>query len=53
MGKRNTARRLAMQALYQADITGINIETAIKNISEAEKLDIQVEEKPVLDMPSL
>jgi len=36
MGKRNTARRLAMQALYQADITGINIETAIKNISEAE-----------------
>ena len=37
MGKRNTARRLAMQALYQADLSGIDIGTALDNISESEK----------------
>lgn len=37
MGKRSTARRLAMQALYQTDLAGIEIETALQNISEAEK----------------
>lgn len=37
MGKRSTARRLAMQAIYQADLAGIEIETALQNISESEK----------------
>lgn len=37
MGKRNTARRLAMQALYQSDLSGIDAETALKNIFESEK----------------
>ena len=37
MGKRSTSRRLAMQALYQSDLSGVGIETAIKNISESEK----------------
>jgi N utilization substance protein B len=37
MGKRSTARRLAMQALYQADLSGIEIDEALKNISESEK----------------
>jgi len=37
MGKRSTARRLAMQALYQAELAGIEVETALKNISENEK----------------
>ncbi|MBU0672095.1 MAG: transcription antitermination factor NusB [Candidatus Margulisbacteria bacterium] len=37
MGKRNTARRLAMQALYQADLAGVPIETALQNLSESEK----------------
>lgn len=37
MGKRSTSRRLAMQALYQSDLTGVEIGTAIKNISESEK----------------
>ena len=37
MGKRSTSRRLAMQALYQADLAGIEIEVALQNISESEK----------------
>ncbi|MDD5383186.1 MAG: transcription antitermination factor NusB, partial [Candidatus Margulisbacteria bacterium] len=37
MGKRSTARRLAMQALYQAEIAGEDIKTALQNISENEK----------------
>jgi N utilization substance protein B len=37
MGKRSTARRLAMQALYQADLAGIEIDAALQNISESEK----------------
>ena len=37
MGKRSTARRLAMQALYQAEITGTDIQEAINNISESEQ----------------
>lgn len=32
MGKRNTSRRLAMQVLYQADLVGIEIETALGNV---------------------
>jgi len=36
MGKRSTARRLAMQALFQADLAKIEVEAALKNISEAE-----------------
>ena len=36
MGKRSTARRLAMQALYQADLSASDIDTALKNISESE-----------------
>jgi N utilization substance protein B len=38
MGKRSTARRLAMQALYQAEITNSEITTALTNIIENEKL---------------
>lgn len=37
MGKRSTARRLAAQALYQADLAGIEIKEALKNITETEK----------------
>ncbi|KPJ69577.1 hypothetical protein AMJ44_03415 [candidate division WOR-1 bacterium DG_54_3] len=37
MGKRSTSRRLAMQAIYQADLAGIEIEAALRNISESEK----------------
>ncbi len=37
MGKRSTSRRIAMQAIYQADISGFDIETALKNIVESEK----------------
>jgi N utilization substance protein B len=37
MGKRSTARRLAMQALYQAELAGSEIDTAISNIAENEK----------------
>jgi N utilization substance protein B len=37
MGKRNTARRLAMQALYQAEMTGDDIGKTIENIFESEK----------------
>lgn len=37
MGKRSTARRLAMQALYQAELAGLEVEIALQNISESEK----------------
>ncbi len=37
MGKRSTARRIAMQALYQADLSGTDVDSALKNISESEK----------------
>jgi len=37
MGKRNTSRRLAMQALYQADLAKIDTKTALENITEADK----------------
>ena len=37
MGKRITSRRLAMQAIYQAELAGIDIDTALKNIAEGEK----------------
>mgnify|MGYP001559206601 CR=1 FL=1 len=38
MGKRSTARRIAMQAIYQADAANIEIADAINNIAESEKL---------------
>ncbi|OGC04516.1 transcription antitermination factor NusB [candidate division WOR-1 bacterium RIFCSPLOWO2_02_FULL_46_20] len=37
MGKRNTSRRLAMQALYQADMAGEDIETALDNIAQSDE----------------
>ncbi|MEE8638587.1 MAG: transcription antitermination factor NusB [Candidatus Margulisiibacteriota bacterium] len=37
MGKRSTARRLAMQALYQAELAGLEVEIALQNIFESEK----------------
>ena len=37
MGKRSTARRLAMQALYQADLSGIKIDEALGNVCKSEK----------------
>jgi len=37
MGKRSTARRLAMQALYQADISGNDIADAIKNVAASQE----------------
>lgn len=37
MGKRNTSRRLAMQALYQTEMTGTDIGEALKNMFESEK----------------
>ncbi|MFA6170556.1 MAG: transcription antitermination factor NusB [Candidatus Margulisiibacteriota bacterium] len=37
MGKRTTSRRLAMQALYQAEISNNSIEESLKNLFEAEK----------------
>ena len=44
MGKRSTARRLAMQALYQAEVSGSNIDEALKNIAENEKFIEQTTE---------
>ncbi|KAF0133524.1 MAG: transcription antitermination factor NusB [Candidatus Saganbacteria bacterium] len=38
MGKRSTSRRVAMQALYQAEYGGIDIKESLKNIFEQEKL---------------
>jgi len=38
MGKRSTARRLAMQAIYQSDISGIEIDKALENLFVEEKL---------------
>ncbi|MBU0630471.1 MAG: transcription antitermination factor NusB [Candidatus Margulisbacteria bacterium] len=37
MGKRTTSRRLAMQAIYQAEISNNSIEEALKNLFESEK----------------
>ena len=37
MGKRNTSRRLAMQAIYQAEIAGIEVKQALDNIVQAEE----------------
>ncbi len=37
MGKRSTARRLAMQAVYQADISQTDIKRSLMNIFESEK----------------
>lgn len=34
MGKRTTARRLAMQAIYQSEISGIDIDQALDNLFE-------------------
>lgn len=38
MGKRSTSRRLAMQAIYQAEVSDTSIETALQNLFAAEKL---------------
>lgn len=37
MGKRSTSRRLAMQAIYQAEISGNSIDDAVNNLLEEEK----------------
>jgi N utilization substance protein B len=37
MGKRSTARRLAMQAVYQSEISQTSIKQSLKNIFESEK----------------
>jgi len=37
MGKRRTSRRLAMQAVYQAELAGIGIDRSLQNILENEK----------------
>lgn len=37
MGKRSTSRRLAMQAIYQSELAGSDIETSLKNITESEQ----------------
>lgn len=37
MGKRSTSRRVAMQALYQADLAKINIHQALNNLFDQEK----------------
>lgn len=37
MGKRNTSRRLAMQAIYQAELAQIEVEQALENITDSEK----------------
>jgi len=36
MGKRTTARRLAMQAIYQAEVSKIDVLEALKNLTEEE-----------------
>ena len=38
MGKRSTARRLAMQAIYQSDISGIDIDRSLENLFDEEKI---------------
>lgn len=37
MGKRTTGRRLAMQALYEADVAGKSIEEALDNVLGSEE----------------
>ncbi|MBU0573344.1 MAG: transcription antitermination factor NusB [Candidatus Margulisbacteria bacterium] len=37
MGKRSTSRRVAMQAIYQADMAGISIDEALNNIFDQEQ----------------
>jgi len=39
MGKRSSSRRIAMQAIYQSDVSGIDIEKALDNLFEEEKLN--------------
>jgi transcription antitermination protein NusB len=36
MGKRSTARRLAMQAIYQSEISGIDIDLSLENLFEGD-----------------
>ena len=38
MGKRSTSRRLAMQAIYQAEVSSTSIDDSLKNLFAAEKL---------------
>jgi N utilization substance protein B len=37
MGKRTTGRRLAMQALYQTDLSGVSAKDALLSVSSEEK----------------
>ncbi|MFH1709822.1 MAG: transcription antitermination factor NusB [bacterium] len=37
MGKRATARRFAMQAVYQSEISKINVDKALENLFEEER----------------
>ncbi len=37
MGKRGTGRRIAMQAIYEAQVGGVPIDKALENIFESEK----------------
>lgn len=36
MGKRSTSRRLAMQAVYQAEVSNISAKEALENLKESE-----------------
>jgi N utilization substance protein B len=44
MGKRSTSRRLAMQAVYQAEVASIDINQSLRNILEAEKFIPETED---------
>jgi len=44
MGKRSTARRLAMQAIFQAELSGTDISDALKNLFEEEDISADGQE---------
>jgi len=44
MGKRSTARRLAVQALYQAEMAGIEIEQSLSNVFESDQFIAETQE---------
>ena len=44
MGKRNTSRRLAMQAIYQSELSKTSIDEALTNLFEEEKLTEETRE---------
>jgi N utilization substance protein B len=37
MGSRSTSRRIAMQAVFQSEMSGLDIDTSVSNIVEEEK----------------